>query len=151
MISIIIASRNGIVPSLNLDGNYEVISSAIKGISKARNAGAKLASGSILLFDDDDIDLCGSLNEMEYSPCNWWQPTYINGTNDFYTGIMTIGINIFNSGPVVGVRKDLFEQVGGYKNVNHEDTDLSFRLSKYGPPGLMNIVATVKRPFKMRL
>ncbi len=149
MISIIIASRDGTIPSLSLDGNYEIISVAgIKGVSRARNLGASQASGNILLFDDDDIDLCGSLNELEYSPCNWWQPTYLNGTMDWYSTASIIGINMMGSGPVIAVRKDLFFQVGGYKNMPWEDVNLHLRLKKISEPGTMNVIATVKRPFE---
>ena len=62
MISIIIASRDGTVPNLQLEGNYEVLSvTGGNHVSEARNKGASSAKGDILLFDDDDINLSGNL------------------------------------------------------------------------------------------
>ena len=147
MISIIIASRNGTIPNLNLEGNYEVLSvTGGNHVSEARNKGASSAKGDILLFDDDDISLSGNLYGLEDTGFDWWIPTYINGTMDAYSTVNIVAMNI-TGGPVIAVRKSVFDSIGGYKSIPWEDANLIMRLSRISRHGTMNVVAVVKRPF----
>lgn len=150
MISLIIPSLEGKQLNHMPDGNYEVIISQMKGVAQSRNEGASRAKGNILLFCDDDIDLYDNVNEMEESPYDWWVPIYVNGTLDGRTSLGNISMNLFKElgGPVIGVRKSLFNEIGGYHHITMEDTNFRMRLAKISSPACMNVIALIRRPFK---
>lgn len=146
-----------IVPSLSNkyghmpDGDYELILSDADCRVDARNIGAMNSSGDILLFVDDDMDLYGNLNYLENdSEHDWWKPTYVNAGLDGHTSFSSIIINSFRAGggPTIAIRKDLFYNIGMYRNVWMEDTDLRSRLLEEGlKPGNMHLTCVIRKPF----
>ena len=128
----------------------KVIISKKRGIGTARNAGAKIANGNILLFvDADTIPLYNALSEISKQfkkknivgagfPVVALSPEF----KDFiiywmYNFFMKITIKYGNPqipGFCCAYRKDIFDKIGGFdENIETwEDYDLSSRISKHG-------------------
>ena len=131
------------------------LSSPPLGRSAARNEGAQCARGKYLLFLDSDCKIpqnflvkLGSFLEIE-KPNFWGGPdraltsdTPIQRAIGFVMSsyLTTAGLRggrqvlteYFPRGMNLGVRSDLFHQVGGFVNLNGEDIEFGWRLKKVG-------------------
>ena len=121
----------------------KVYSQTFGSAAQARNYGAAQASHNVLLFIDADTQFAtdyfahiktGIAAGIDYgcaplrSDSGHWLGQYIaNGINRFNHSKQTFGGNCF-------VKRDLFEQIGGFNNalIKGEDTDLGERLHTLG-------------------
>lgn len=127
----------------------KVIHLSERGVSKARNLGARNASGGIILFmDADTIIFDGSLQEIARifeggdvaSVCGFVEveSSFLNRLIFRITAesgwlLAMLGIPLFY-GFCVAYRRDVFERIGGFNEslVTCEDLDVSMRAAKAG-------------------
>jgi len=121
--------------------NSRIIEIKEKNVSLARNTGAKVAKGSILVFLDADTQLTkNSLEEINkimkkatVATCNSL-PDKNNLVLKFFHKFKST-FYFFNwSGGIIIVKKDIFEKIKGF-DINKskgEDSDLIRRTKKYG-------------------
>jgi len=117
-----------------------------RGIGAARNAGAKIASGDILLFVDADTILPNDLTEKIYETVKQNNKIshgaislrfegsnikckFVNFIFYFYE-IFSIKQGI--AGNCFFVKKELFEKSNGFRDTICDDTDLGLRLKRLG-------------------
>jgi len=132
------------------------------GISNARNCGAKVAKGKILVFSDADVRV-----EKNFLSKVWkeFSKSKIGGAvpkikvYDSKRYSIKFGYNIYKTiidiankigkGSTIGgcfiFRKDIFEKVGGFNEnlITVEDTDLARRVSKISKFKKINVVAKI--------
>jgi len=155
-----------IIPVRSLDkipsippGADEVILQSGRGIAHARNAGARRATGDVLLQSDDDVELVGDLSWLRDPPADeaWWLPAgFVNATDDQYTTTLCAMLNVqilfrglgASVGSFQAVRARAFRELGGYDETKfQEDWDLPRRLRKaYGRPGVAPVTVRILRP-----
>ncbi len=128
----------------------------LQGVSKARNYGAKLSEGQILIFMDADtivqkntlVDIFKTLrNETVVSVITYVLPVHYHmlplSAKIFYAidkiaiktcGIIGFLIRFYNRGDIVVIRKTVFNMVGGFEEKLYmmEITTLLVNASKYG-------------------
>lgn len=132
--------------------NAKVIVERRKGAASARNTGAKIARGDILLFLDADTVPSKSLLSTYASAFKNGKVAVATGpirpledtslfvrTGYSFVSVLLVRVSILVGRPsVVGanfaVRKDAFKRAKGFnpKMITYEDWDLSVRLKKYG-------------------
>ena len=124
-----------------------------RGIAKAKNYGARKASGKILLFLDADVfvtkDVVKQVSRVFKNPavigatCNNYpvEPKFIELLFfKFYNALIRMVISLLptkfkhSRGEFIAVRKAYFEKIGGFDErlVCMEDADLAHRLSRLG-------------------
>lgn len=147
------------VPPLPPGADEALLVGGNDGQAHAKNVGASKASGSILVFLDDDVRVEGSLECLRRAPSDerWWSATYRDGTGDPYTQRMVaavnvaarLGMHIASIGPFLALRRELFERVGGFGEEElHEDTGAARRLGEAGARlSLLPLTVTLYRPF----
>ncbi|MDP3981042.1 MAG: TIGR04283 family arsenosugar biosynthesis glycosyltransferase [Chlamydiota bacterium] len=124
---------------------YGKVYTSSKGRSKQMNEGARFARGDILLFlHADTIFEDGSLTQIRHAV----QDGFIGGcfcqkideTSFIFRCIESSGNirarlrNVFYGDQGIFVRKDIFDQLHGYRDIElFEDVDFSIRLRKMGP------------------
>ncbi len=159
-LSIIIPTRGlDVVPSVPPGADEVILIGGNDGIAHAKNLGFQKATGSILVFADDDVALEGDLESLKRAPPEdaWWTGTYRDATGDPYSQRMAAGVNVAarlgmhaaSIGPFLGIRRSLFLRAGGFpENAVHEDTTLSRTLGQLGARlVLAPITVTLHRPF----
>jgi len=128
----------------------------LHGVSKARNYGAKLSKGRVLIFMDADtilqkntlIDILDTfLDKSVISVIAFVLPTNYrelpSSAKLFYVidkifikvcGIMPFLLRFYNRGDIVAIRKTIFNKIGGFNESLYmmEITELLVRASKYG-------------------
>jgi glycosyltransferase involved in cell wall biosynthesis len=162
-------SRDGTLCALEqFAGRITVVSQENAGPSRARNLGASQARGTILAFLDSDDEWLPHKIERQVRlmqgygdgmPCCICNAAYTDvdgqspmtsfkqagfvtpfevGVLENPAALMTRTFVLFNQ--VVAIRRESFEQVGGYKDDLRllEDYELSLRLSTLGPWGVLS-------------
>ncbi|MGD0588393.1 MAG: glycosyltransferase [Thermoplasmata archaeon] len=108
-------------------GHEFIVVTALGGAAHARNIGAARATGDVLVFVDDDVQLVTDWNWDEWLKWDWqfaiaelyWPAPTVNGfTMRFESTLLDIltsvfGYKMFMSG-FAAVRREVFEAVGGY-------------------------------------
>ena len=130
----------------------KVVKETTKGVSIARNTGAKSAKGDILLFLDADGELCeGVLNRVNNAFLN---REVVAATGKIIplekTGMLIKMFYKFNYvylvkfsmlikkpsfiGVNIAIRSDIFRKIGGFNEQfkNYDDCDLTIRASRFG-------------------
>lgn len=110
----------------------------------ARNEGAKLASGDVLVFTDDSIRLTGSMERLHRAPPSeaWWalHAYQTSDERDSHLTSRCLAASLCSSvhipsgsiRPFQALRRTLFSFVGGYRAVEDYSRDLALRLSAAG-------------------
>jgi Glycosyl transferase family 2 len=162
-------SSDGTVEQLRQFGDQIlVLQQENGGPSMARNHGASRATGSILAFLDSDDEWLPRKIEKQVEvmnaygnamPCCICNASYVGGHHSqektsfaqagfvtpFEVGVLENPVAVVSAtfllfNQVAAIRRDAFEQVGGYKDNLRllEDYELSLRLATLGPWGVMN-------------
>jgi hypothetical protein len=121
-------------------GAMEVVLVTGPGLAGAKNYGAGVARGDLLIFTDDDVQVQGDLGWFDGRPAEelFWGAEVLDGTggqaaaNVFGMAMMRgnfLGVNA----AFQAVRREAFELVGGYRRGSiYEDVDLGRRLLAIG-------------------
>ncbi|MGI0067806.1 MAG: hypothetical protein ACREB9_05240 [Thermoplasmata archaeon] len=124
-------------------GADEVIVVGARG-ALARNAGAHVAKGRVLVFLEDYVRLEGAFWDLRRAlkPEHWWAPqAYISAVRDPFTQEVctgaslcaTIGLSHGSIGVFQAVRRELFIELGGYRvSPVGYDVDMATRLGLLG-------------------
>jgi len=128
------------------------------GVAGAKNEGARVAKGDVLLFTDDDVRIRGDLAWLKDRPGAeaWWRAELVDGTDglaasnvDQVNAAGRMGLSIGSNGPFQALRRRVFDYVGGFHADDvFEDIGLSRRLSEakirlYSTPYRV----VIRRPF----
>ena len=121
-------------------GAMEVVLVTGPGVAGAKNYGAGVARGDVLVFVDDDSRVEGDLGWFDGRPEGeaYWGGELEDGTGGKATGNV-FGMNMMQgnflavNGSFQAVRREAFELVGGYRRGSiYEDVDLGRRLLAIG-------------------
>ncbi len=155
---IVVDSSNDDTPSKAREFTEKVYHLSLQGVSKARNLGARLSKGSVLVFMDADtlvqkntlIDIFNvfSCKKSVVSLITFVQPTSNNeiGLSEklfyivdklFIKAIGVVGFlpHFYNRGDAVAIRRNVFNAIGGFNEELYmmEIAQLLVKASKYGP------------------
>jgi len=154
--------------SIARQNSAKVVIEKRKGIGRARNAGAKVASGKILVFLDADTVPSKSLLKQYHDAFK--NNNIIAATGPIFPleatsrklriGYKVVSVYLVKSSIAIGrprivgsnfaVKKEVFNRVGGFnpRYATYEDWDLSLRLGKEGKTKFINnavVYASVRR------
>lgn len=142
-VSVVVTTNDVDVLPPMIPGADEILMVGGRG-ALARNAGAKVAHGRILVFIEDWVRLEGAFWELRHPPKrrNWWTvKAYVNATKDKHTSHVCAGASLCAAcglpsgsiGPFQAVRSTVFHELGGYRPTETGyDWDLSLRLAQRG-------------------
>lgn len=138
-----------------------------RGIAKAKNHGAKQASGNILVFMDADVQpdldflekLSGTFSDSRVigATCNV-MPQEARFTEFFFSSFYNFLIRVISrfrphsQGKFFAVRREFFREVNGFEEDLPclEDHDLAFRLSGLGKIVFINDLTVYEFPRRFR-
>jgi len=153
---IIIDSSDDNTPNIARNFTEKIYRLPLRGVSKARNYGAKMSKGRILVFMDADtitqkntlIDIFNIFrDDSVISVIAYVLPISYRELSSsakiFYTidkmfiracGIMPFLIRFYNRGDIVAIRKTVFDIIGGFNESLYmmEITELLVNASNYG-------------------
>jgi len=156
-IEIIVVDSNSLDRTREIAKKYadRVINIKSRGVGKARNLGAKIAKGDVLVFVDADTTLSknflGEFEDIFKNKEIVYSSGYLKGKNENMSFFLNIyqyfwfgGVNIMSSicsffgcplfTTVYGFRKWVFEKVGGFdeKLAIAEDLDVALKVKRFG-------------------
>jgi glycosyltransferase involved in cell wall biosynthesis len=147
---LIVSDSNSTDYTASIAGEYadKVIVCAERGTARARNEGARLASGDILAFIDSDTTILPGYLDTVYEAlwdgrtlavsCAFMftcrSPKLLvaeHAANAYYVLRSLFGVATL-PGFNVCIRRDAFERLGGFRLCHLEDLDMSIKLRKAG-------------------